>query len=192
MVKPGFNKIFRGIIFLAFATAAIAIFSIGNIANAGHEHEEQNGQLSVANKTRLVIPIMNVERGKKLFVAKGCVACHAVNGVGGHDAPPMDDHTKLGLISPFDFVAKMWNHAPGMLAAQEEAFGGQITFTGAQIADIIAFVHDDDAQHTFTESDLTPEAKKMMQHEHGGKPAPTAHAKEIGHNHAPGTAPHKD
>jgi len=135
---------------------------------------------------------MNVERGKRLFVAKGCVACHAVNGVGGHDAPAMDDHTKLGVISPFDFVAKMWNHAPGMLAAQEAAFGETVTFTGAQIADIIAFVHDDDAQHSFTEKDLTAKVRKMMQHDHGGKKAPAAHAEEIGHGHKPGTKPHKD
>lgn len=189
MVKPSLNKTFRGIVFFA---CTIALFANGNIANAGHEHEEQNGKSALSTKTRLVFPIMNVERGKTLFVSKGCVACHAVNGIGGHDAPPMDDHTNLGLLSPFDFVAKMWNHAPGMLAAQEEAFGGQITFTGEQIADIIAFVHDDDAQHSFVESDLTPEAKKMMHHEHGGKPAPDAHAKEIGHGHAPGTAPHKD
>jgi cytochrome c len=189
MINLSLDKIFRGIVFSAFA---IALFSVGNIANAGHEHEAQNGKSADAKKTRLVFPIMNVDRGKTLFVAKGCVACHAVNGVGGHDAQPMDDHTNLGLLSPFDFVAKMWNHAPGMLAAQEEAFGEQITFTGEQIADIIAFIHDDDAQHSFLESDLTPEAKKMMHHEHGGKKAPEAHAKDIGHSHAPGTAPHKD
>ncbi len=189
MVKLSSDKVFRSIIFITFA---IALFAVGNMANAGHEHEEQSGKSTVSKRTRLVIPIMNVERGKKLFVSKGCVACHAVNGVGGHDAPAMDDHTQLGLLSPFDFVAKMWNHAPGMLAAQEAAFGEQITFTGEQIADIIAFVHDDDAQHSFTESDLTPEAKKMMRHEHGGKSAPDAHAEDIGHEHAPGTAPHKD
>ena len=148
---------------------------------------------------------MNVERGKRLFVAKGCVACHAVNGVGGHDAPAMDNHTKLGVISPFDFVAKMWNHAPGMLAAQEAAFGETVTFTGAQIADIIAFVHDDDAQHSFTEKDLTAKVRKMMDHGHGGAPAVEKHAPEIGHaedptkdsskpghGHAPGTKAHKD
>jgi len=189
MVKLSLKKTFRRMVFFTFAMAFLAS---GNTAIAGHEHEEKNGKLALSQKTRLVFPIMNVERGKKLFVSKGCVACHAVNGIGGHDAPPMDDHMNLGLLSPFDFVAKMWNHAPGMLAAQEEAFGGQITFTGEQIADIIAFVHDDDAQHTFNESDLTPEAKTMMQHEHGGNPAPDAHAKEIGHNHAPGSAPHKD
>jgi cytochrome c len=179
-------------VFPVFAIILSLVLGFTSPVSASHEHEDQNINGGSANKTRLAFPIMNVERGKRLFVAKGCVACHAVNGVGGHDAPAMDDHTSLGVISPFDFVAKMWNHAPGMLAAQEEAFGEPITFNGEQIADIIAFVHDDDAQHSFTEKDLTAVARKMMQHEHGGKKAPTAHAEEIGHGHKPGTKPHKD
>ena len=176
-------------VYVSTAITVPLLFGLSSLGNAGHEHDYGK---SATEKTRLVLPIMNVERGKILFVAKGCVACHSVNGVGGHDAPAMDDHTRLGLISPFDFVAKMWNHAPGMLAAQEAAFGEPITFTGEQITDIIAFVHDDDAQHQFTEKDLTAKARKMMHHDHGGRPAPDAHAKEIGHPHAPGTKPHKD
>ncbi len=33
---------------------------------------------------RLVFPIMNPERGKKLFVGKGCVACRLKTGGGCH------------------------------------------------------------------------------------------------------------
>jgi hypothetical protein len=96
-------------------------------------------------------------------------------------------------MSPFDFAARMWNHAPGMIAAQESALGEQVYFTGQELADLIAFVHDDGAQHGFTEKDLTATARKMMHHEHEDqKPAPEAHAEEIGHDHAPGTPPHKD
>ncbi len=133
-------------------------------------------------KTQIMMPVMNAERGKNIFVNKGCVSCHAINGVGGHDAPAMDDHINLGQVSLFDFAAKMWNHAPGMLAAQEEAFGEQIYFTGNELADIIAFVHNDDSQHSFSEKDLTKTALKMMGHEHGGaRSAPEAHAGDVGH-----------
>jgi cytochrome c len=152
--------------------------------------------------TRLLMPLMNPERGKRLFVSKGCVACHAINGVGGHDAPPMDAHRMNRVMNPFDFAAKMWNHAPAMIAAQEGAMGAQIYFTGNELADMIAFIHDDEAQHAFSEKDLTPAARKMMHHEHGGKPAERQHAPEIGHPvgsgpgghhpHSPGTPPHKD
>ena len=131
---------------------------------------------------RLMMPKMNPENGKNLFVNKGCVACHAVNGVGGHDAPAMDAHEMDNQMNPFDFSAKMWNHAPGMIAAQEEAFGEMIEFTGEELADIIAFVHSETAQHGFNESDLTATAKKMMAHEHGGMEAPESHADEVGHD----------
>jgi hypothetical protein len=50
-------------------------------------------------------------------------------------------------------------------------------------ANIIAFLHDDEAQHTFGEDDLTDAARKMMDHEHGGMNAPAAHAEEVGHGH---------
>ena len=170
---------------LIVAAISLIVASLGLPARAGHEHE---GKKEAAGRSSLVLPIMSPLRGKKLFVSKGCVACHAINGVGGHDAPPMDDHARMKFVNPFDFAAKMWNHAPGMLAAQEEAFGEPVTFLGHELADIIAFVHDDEAQHNFTERDLTSEARKMMHHEHSGMPSPVAHADELEHTHAmPGT-----
>ncbi len=186
----------RSILLTGAAAALIAVVGIASPAFAADRSTSNDGP-----KVRLVMPIMNPEWGKKLFVDKGCIACHAINGVGGHDAPPMDDHVKREYMNPFEFAARMWNHAPGMIAAQEGAFGEQIFFTGEELANITAFVHDDEAQHSFSESDLTAKSRKMMQHEHGGQPAPTAHAEEIGHKHAapksghahaPGTAPHKD
>lgn len=129
-------------------------------------------------KIYLAFPMMNSERGMELFVEKGCVACHAVNGVGGHDATPLDAHNMDPVTHPFDFVAKMWKVAPYMIKAQEEALGGQIMFSGEEIADIIAFVHDDDQQHHFTEALITQRIRKLMNHTHGN---PMKHQKEIGH-----------
>ena len=31
---------------------------------------------------------------------------------------------------------------------------------------MIAFIHDDEAQHGFSEKDMTPRARKMKPHEH--------------------------
>ncbi len=148
---------------------------------AAADHVPASTRLDMGHGAQLVLPIMNPERGKKLFVNKGCVACHAVNGIGGHDAPNMDAHANMGLVSPFDFAANMWNHAPAMIYAQQEALGDQIYFTGQELADIIAFVHDHDSQHGFAEADMTAQAHKMMDHEHGEMKAPAAHAKELGH-----------
>ncbi len=168
------------IVAAALAGGVLAAAAIASPASANHI---AGSGTKAIHGARLVIPIMSPERGKALFVDKGCVACHAINGVGGHDAPPMDAHRNMGLVNPFDFAAKMWNHAPGMIAAQEEAFGEQIYFTGEELADIIAFLHNDAAQHRFSEADLTKKARSMMHHEHGGKTAPDAHAEEVGHSH---------
>lgn len=145
-----------------------------------------------ADGVHLIMPQMNPEAGKRVFVDKGCVACHAINGVGGHDAPNMDAHTMQRLMNPFDFAARMWNHAPGMIAAQEEVLKEQITLTGQELADLIAFVHDEPTQHTFTENDLTPQARRLMHHEHGGEPASEAHAEELGHHHDEADDHHQD
>lgn len=178
--------------------AALYLMTFSGVVRAAHVASAK--EIKPRHGSQMVIPMMNPERGKKLFVDKGCVACHAVNGVGGHDAPPMDAHRKMGLVNPFDFAAKMWNHAPAMIAAQEDAFDEQVYFTGDDLANIVAFVHDDTAQHGFSEKDLTAKARKMMAHEHGGAAAPMAHSEDTGHGkkhggghgHAPGTPAHKD
>ncbi len=170
----------RNLLTIVIAASVVAVGGLATSASANHVAGDGTTTVQGA---RLVIPLMSPERGEELFVDKGCVACHAINGVGGHDAPAMDAHRDMGLVNPFDFAAKMWNHAPGMIAAQEDAFGEQIYFTGEELADIIAFLHSDEAQHGFSEADLTDKARKMMHHEHGGAPAPDAHAEDVGHGH---------
>lgn len=142
----------------------------GDPAKKGKAHEPAN--------VRLAMPMMNAERGMYLFASKGCVACHAVNGIGGHDAKNLDAHTMEKVMNPFDFVAKMWRMAPAMIYAQQEVYGDQILFTGEEIADIIAFVHDDERQHEFNATMIPKKIMKSMHHVHGPKPA---HQKELGH-----------
>ena len=131
---------------------------------------------------RLIMPMMNPARGRKLFASKGCVTCHAINGVGGEDAPALDAHTMQLFMNPFEFAAMMWKGAATMIALQEDAMGGQIGFTGEELADIIAFAHDEEEQHKFSEADIPPEIMPMMSHMHGepGGGA-AAHGKELGH-----------
>jgi mono/diheme cytochrome c family protein len=172
---------------LFLSTVCAALFGLAIPAFAEHV---ESGKSAPGHGARLVMPIMNPARGMNLFVDKGCVACHAINGVGGHDAPAMDAHTLSGLMNPFDFAAKMWNHAPAMIAAQENAFGEQIYFTGEELADMIAFIHDDDAQHSFSQANITEKARTMMEHEHGDAPAVEDHAPEIGHTKEPAKAGH--
>lgn len=130
---------------------------------------------------QLIMPKMDAVRGRELFASKGCVACHSVNGVGGEDAISLDAHDMEPYMNPFDLAARMWNMAPFMIAAQEEAMGGQIRFTGDELSAIVAFLHDDAEQHKFTEQSLSAEVKEMMDHAHGGKPGEEAHADELDH-----------
>lgn len=135
---------------------------------------------------RMRMPTMDPARGRILFVTKGCVACHSINGVGGHDATPLDAHTMARAMNPFDFAAKMWRMAPAMIYAQEEGLGEQIQFTGDELADIIAFVHDDREQHALSDADITPEIRKLMDHSHGEPGGGVSmHGNEIGHHHDP-------
>ena len=163
---------------------AIFGFSAATVvwANAGHSDDDEHG----AHVTRLLMPLMSSSRDMNLFVDKGCVACHAVNGVGGHDATALDAHDMGEFMNPFDLAAKMWMMAPYMIEAQEEALGEQILFTGEELADTIAFLHDDVQQHEFTEAILTDEAMEMMEHGHGGESAVEEHEEEIGHGHDEG------
>ncbi len=145
----------------------------------------QGSHVGAGRGPRLIMPIMNSARGRKLFASKACVTCHSINGVGGHDAPPFDAHTMEPYMNPFEFAARMWRGAATMIAVQEDALGFQIEFTGEELADIIAFVHDDEEQHKFTEADIPPEIWPLMQHEHAPPGGVAEHADELDHKHGP-------
>ena len=112
----------------------------------------------------LMLPSMDADRGRVLFAEKGCVVCHSVNGVGGVDAPMLDAEFMDEVMNPFDFAARMWRGAGAMVMLQEEEMGGQIELTGQELGDIIAFVHDAQAQAMFSESDIPEEIEEMMHH----------------------------
>jgi len=146
----------------------------------GDEGMQGQGMMQpMPGMSNMRMPEMNSAKGRKLFVTKGCVACHSINGIGGHDAAKLDADTMQPMMNPFDFAAKMWRMAPAMIAAQEEELGEQITFTGDELSDIVAFVHDHEEQHNFTEDDLTPEARHMMhEHHHEGMEEEPGHDDE--------------
>ena len=93
-------------------------------------------------------------RGRTLFVSKGCVVCHAINEVGGTRAAPLDPEAASGDVDALDFVARMWRGAEAMIFMQQQELGVQIEFTGQELADIIAFVHDPRERQKFSEPAL--------------------------------------
>lgn len=114
--------------------------------------------------SRLTMPQMSSTRGRKLFASKGCVACHAINGVGGKAGPNLDAQEMATIMHPYEFAAKMWRGAPAMIAMQMEAFGEQLSFSGDELADIIAFAHDHEAQHAFSVADIPANVLALMDH----------------------------
>ena len=165
---------------LTTAVAAAAALGLALLPSTGwadnHPHEETTHEHSADGHAEsddelsgLMMPIMNPARGRILFASKGCVACHAINGVGGQDAPPMDAATMPRIMNPFSFAARMWRGAETMILLQQEIFGEQIELTGQELADIISFVHNAEEQKKFNEADIPHEILELIGHTHSGR-----------------------
>jgi mono/diheme cytochrome c family protein len=109
-----------------------------------------------AGPASVIIPIPDSERGRDLFIHKGCFVCHSINDVGGAAGPALDAGAQQEAIDPLDFAARMWRGALAMAELQSMEFGYQIDLTGQDIADLAAFTADPEIQKNFTE-DLIPE-----------------------------------
>lgn len=154
-------------------------------ADTGSPKESQSASAAAAHEwasgTNLRMPSMNQARGRILFASKGCVICHSVNGIGGDRAPNLDAHAMPADMNPFEFAAKMWRGAAAMIAMQEEAFGGQIAFTGNELADLVAFAHSDEEQHKFSKADIPANILALMDHTRAVMGGASARTRKLGH-----------
>ena len=117
---------------------------------------------AMAADRKLVIPLADSQQGMRLFVGKGCVVCHAVNGVGGKAAPALDISETQPYFDVFDFAARMWRGAPTMIVLQEMEMGYQIELTGEELAHLAAFASDRAVQKTFTEAEIPEVIRDWM------------------------------
>ena len=99
----------------------------------------QGGTQNMMMGPGIFMPSMNPANGRKLFASKGCVVCHAVNGVGGKDAAPLDASTMPAIMNPFDFVAKMWQGAQMMITMQQQELKQQTTFSRSYSSNLAGF-----------------------------------------------------
>jgi mono/diheme cytochrome c family protein len=76
--------------------------------------------------------------GEQAFAAKGCVQCHEVGGKGGRRGPSLDFLKRAN--SPVLVAVALWNHGPEMAEAIETRGTPRPTFTGKELADIVAFI----------------------------------------------------
>ena len=76
--------------------------------------------------------------GSRVFGAKGCSNCHAVNGVGGKIGPDLGRIQHHRSFS--DVAAAMWNHLPKMVAAAKKRSLAFPYLTSREVGDLIAFL----------------------------------------------------
>lgn len=128
------------------------------------------GAASPAKKTaaeddggpRLVVPMLDPEKGERLFVTKGCVICHSVNKVGGAAGPALDAPEGGRYLDLTDFMARMWRGAFAMIDLQGMELGYQLDFTGEELGNIAAFLSDSAMQKKFTEHDVPDLIRDMF------------------------------
>src|SRR5687767_158187 len=76
--------------------------------------------------------------GSRVFGAKGCVRCRAVNGAGGKIGPD------LGRIerprSFYDLAAALWNHAGGMAERMRQQGISRPQLDRTEMGDLVAFL----------------------------------------------------
>ena len=104
----------------------------------------------VIEPTTIVLPLVDADRGRRLFVTKGCVLCHAVNGAGGIAAPALDADPSNDQLDLMGFVVRMWNGAQAMIELQALELGYQIELTGEEIGHLAAFTASSEAQRGFS------------------------------------------
>lgn len=84
-------------------------------------------------------PAPDPVEGSRLFVNKGCVVCHAVDGEGGKIGPDLGristGRTLLGM------AAVMWNHSPLMTERIKEAKVTRPKLTPEEMANLFAFLN---------------------------------------------------
>jgi mono/diheme cytochrome c family protein len=152
-------------------TAAILVLA-GVIGGAGTVAiaQDDDSVLSVdpsllrPEQPEISLPELDAERGRMLFVEKGCVVCHSVNNVGGQAIRNLGgepatslDASKMPLrMDPFEFFARMWSGAPEMIALQKEGLGYQIKLKSDEMADIMAFLFSETEQAKFTDESFIP------------------------------------
>jgi Ni/Fe-hydrogenase subunit HybB-like protein/cytochrome c2 len=79
-------------------------------------------------------------RGRELFSTKRCIECHAIAGVGGRGGPDLARGGEL-VGSTSAIAGLMWNHSQGMTAEFARRGLARVTFSGQEMADILAYLY---------------------------------------------------
>lgn len=94
--------------------------------------------LSPAAFSQTLLP-QDPARGARIFVAKGCVKCHALKGEGGTVGP---DLGRIDLEdSQLELASRLLNHIPSMVQGMERAKVMKPNLTGDELTEISAYLY---------------------------------------------------
>lgn len=85
-----------------------------------------------------VSPTQNPLAGSDVFEEKGCMACHAVNGLGGTVGPDLGQVPRRRSF--YELAASLWNHVPKMETWMAEYGIDQRQMNAHEAADLIGFL----------------------------------------------------
>ena len=159
---PKGNRNRHRLLLVAMVTAIAAGAVTVSAQNLSPKSRNKGPSLLSPMAPGVVLPLASAKRGRRLFAQKGCVVCHAVNGVGGTTARNLDVGSGFPYASRFDFAARMWRGAKAMIALQEADLGYVIELTGNELADLTAFSQDPDEQRRFSENAIPASIKRLM------------------------------
>jgi mono/diheme cytochrome c family protein len=84
----------------------------------------------------------DLERGKGVFAAKRCGACHDNPSSGAPARAAL-----AGKMTSFDLVAALWKHGPAMLDRMRQQKVAWPQFAGTEMADLTAYLHGAELKH---------------------------------------------
>ncbi len=148
---------FKSVIFGLCSVALVA--ACDSQAPSATDEEKTNNKVGYVTAPDIARHSVNAENGRDLFVSKGCVICHSVNGVGGKAAPALDAVVGAPMIDPLEFAARMWRGAPAMIELQSIELGYTIYLTADEIGDLAAFHASREEQAELTADDLSDEMR---------------------------------
>ncbi len=99
---------------------------------------EPRALVEAADTGSAILPGNPLE-GSQLFTDKGCLRCHAINGVGGVGGPELGQ----GILkrSLLDIAGVMWNHSPGMARVIEARHAARPVFKAPEMASLLSFLY---------------------------------------------------
>jgi mono/diheme cytochrome c family protein len=114
---------------------SVIFITLALLLATGHE---PGAVVEAAEAGSAILPGNPLE-GSQLFTDKGCLRCHAINGVGGAGGPDLGQ----GILkrSLLDIAGVMWNHSPGMAHLIEARHATRPVFKAPEMASLLSFLY---------------------------------------------------